>query len=154
VLSELIQIKARGQPIHVNTSSRDAGVEPVMRKGSTMITEFGWTLEQEIPSLRRYARALTRDSVQADDLVQSTVRVLAKRHLWQPGTNLRHWLFRVQPNQRVSDVRQLIRDQRVRADDRLISLSPVSPDPHARIALLELYRAIAALPEARRQVVL
>ena len=39
------------------------------------------------PRLRRYARALTRDVSQADDLVQDTlVRALAKQHLWQPGT--------------------------------------------------------------------
>jgi RNA polymerase sigma-70 factor, ECF subfamily len=55
------------------------------------MSEFGWMLEQEIPRMRRYARVLTRDPVQADDLVQSTlVRALAKSHLWQPGTNLRH----------------------------------------------------------------
>ena len=119
------------------------------------MSEFGCMLEQEIPRLRRYARALTRDSVQADDLVQSTlVRALAKRHLWQPGTNLRHWLFTLLHNQRISDVRRLIRDQRACVDDRLISIAPASPDPDARIALLELDRAIAALPEARRQVVL
>ena len=36
------------------------------------MSEFGPILEQEIPQLRRYARALTRDSVQVDDLVHST----------------------------------------------------------------------------------
>jgi RNA polymerase sigma-70 factor (ECF subfamily) len=112
-------------------------------------------LEQEIPRLRRYARALTRDSVQADDLVQSALtRALAKKHLWQPGTNLQHWLFTLLHHQRVSDVRRLIRDQRARADERVVSILPASPDPDARIALRELDHAIAALPEARRQVVL
>ena len=47
-------------------------------------------VEQEIPRLRRYARALTRDTDRADDLVQDTlVRALAKGHLWQPGTDIR-----------------------------------------------------------------
>ena len=50
--------------------------------------------EAEIPRLRRYARALTRDAVRADDLVQSCLaRAIAKQHLWQEGTDLRAWLF-------------------------------------------------------------
>jgi|SRR6516165_10256734 hypothetical protein len=48
------------------------------------MSDFGRMLGREIPRLRRYALALTRDSVRADDLVQSTlVRALAKSHLWQ-----------------------------------------------------------------------
>ena len=87
--------------------------------------------------------------------MQSTlVRALAKSHLWQPGTNLRRWLFTILHNQRVSEVRQMIREQRALADERVAALSPVSSDPTTRIALLELDRAIAVLPEARRQVVL
>ena len=64
------------------------------------------------------------------------MRALAKSHLWQPGTNLRHWLFTLLHNQRVSGVRRLIREQRAFADGRVVSISPVSPDPHAGIALL------------------
>ena len=119
------------------------------------MSDFGRMLGREIPRLRRYALSLTRDSVRADDLVQNTlVRALAKSHLWQPGTNLRRWLFTILHNQRVSEVRQMIREQRALADERVAALSPVSSDPTTRIALLELDRAIAVLPEARRQVVL
>jgi RNA polymerase sigma-70 factor, ECF subfamily len=128
---------------------------PVMRKGNMRMSAFGRMLEQEIPRPQRYARVHTRDSVQADDLVQSTlVRALAKSHLWEPGTNLRHWLFTLLHNQRVSDVRRLIREQRALADERVVSISPSSPEPDARIFLLELDRAIAGLPEARRRIVL
>src|SRR5207253_9006938 len=57
------------------------------------MSDFGRLIEQEVPRLRRYARALTRDVGQADDLVQSClVRALAKEHLWQPGSNLRAWI--------------------------------------------------------------
>jgi len=58
------------------------------------LNDFHRRLEEEIPRLRRYARALTRNSVRADDLVQDTLaRALRKEHLWQRGTNLRAWLF-------------------------------------------------------------
>jgi hypothetical protein len=51
---------------------------------------FARTLEPQIPRLRRYARALTRDVSLADDLVQdSLTRAVAKQHLWQPGPDLR-----------------------------------------------------------------
>jgi RNA polymerase sigma-70 factor (ECF subfamily) len=68
-------------------------------------------LEAEIPRLRRYARALTRDVSRADDLVQNCLtRALAKRHLWQDGTDLRAWLFTILHNQYVNDVRRSVRE--------------------------------------------
>ena len=72
--------------------------------------EIADRLEAEIPRLRRYARALTHDGVFSDDLVQSClVRALAKRHLWQEGTDLRAWLFTILHNQHVNDIRRSAR---------------------------------------------
>lgn len=52
-----------------------------------------------IPALRAYARSLTRDLAQADDLVQDTlVKAIAKWHLYRDGTNLRAWLFTIMRN--------------------------------------------------------
>src|ERR1700757_862648 len=82
--------------------------------GSGIITmyEFRRLLEHEIPRLRRYARALTRDSVRADDLVQDTLmRGLAKSHLWQAGTDIRAWLFTIMHNQFVNDIRRAAREE-------------------------------------------
>jgi len=60
--------------------------------------DFGKLLEEQIPRLRRYARALTHHAPIADDLVQDClVRAVAKQHLWRPGTDLRAWLFTAQP---------------------------------------------------------
>jgi RNA polymerase sigma-70 factor (ECF subfamily) len=75
------------------------------------MSEFTDLLESEIPKLRRYARAMTRDPVRADDLVQSClVRAITKQHLWQPGTNLRAWLFTILHHQNVNDVRRSLRE--------------------------------------------
>jgi RNA polymerase sigma-70 factor (ECF subfamily) len=50
----------------------------------------------EIPSLRRYARALTGSNLAADDLVQDCLeRALRKHHLWRRQGRLRSWLFRM-----------------------------------------------------------
>src|ERR1700726_4707252 len=75
------------------------------------MSDFARLLEAEIPRLRRYARALTRDVTRADDLVQSCLtRAVAKQHLWQPGSNLRAWLFTILHNQHVNDVRHSLRE--------------------------------------------
>jgi RNA polymerase sigma-70 factor, ECF subfamily len=56
-------------------------------------------LIEHLPRLRRYARALTGDVNRADDLVQDTLeRALAKLDLWQPGSDLRAWLFALMHN--------------------------------------------------------
>ena len=71
------------------------------------MNEFGRLLEKEIPRLRRYAFALTRNMSRADDLVQDTlVRAIAKQRCWQWGTNLRAWLFTLMHNQNVNGVRR------------------------------------------------
>ena len=71
------------------------------------MSAFHGLIEEQIPRLRRYARALTRNLERSDDLVQDTLaRAIAKEHLWQPGTNLRAWLFTLMHNQHVNNVRR------------------------------------------------
>jgi RNA polymerase sigma-70 factor (ECF subfamily) len=54
---------------------------------------------EQLPALRRYARALTGDAWAADDLVQDTLeRACTRWALWQSGTDLRAWLFTVMHN--------------------------------------------------------
>ena len=119
------------------------------------MTAFTELLEAEIPKLRRYARALTRDAVRADDLVQNAlVRAIAKQHLWQPGTDLRAWLFTILHHQNVNDVRRSLREgDRVAVEHVAPTLATVS-DPTAALQIRDLERAIAALPEEQRQVLL
>ncbi len=52
-----------------------------------------------LPDLRAFARFLVRDRVAADDLVQDTVvRALGALVQFQPGTNLKAWLFTILRN--------------------------------------------------------
>ncbi|MEA2756519.1 MAG: polymerase sigma-70 factor, subfamily [Aliidongia sp.] len=119
------------------------------------MNELFHRIEQEIPRLRRYARALTRDPSAADDLVQDCLtRALAKVHLWQEGTDLRAWLFTILHNQHVNRVRRWMREGVcVRADEAAPGLVAAS-NQFARIELRDLERALAKLPEEQRQVVL
>jgi RNA polymerase sigma-70 factor, ECF subfamily len=119
------------------------------------MSDFTELLEAEIPKLRRYARALTRDSARADDLVQnSLVRAIAKQHLWQPGTDLRAWLFTILHHQNVNDVRSAARrGDGVPVEQVAPRLAAVS-DPTTALQIRDLERAMAALPEGQRQVIL
>ena len=57
-------------------------------------------IENEIPFLRRAVRRWHREQADADDLVQDTlVRALANAHLYEPGSDLRAWLFTIMRNQ-------------------------------------------------------
>ena len=118
------------------------------------MSDFGRLIEQEVPRLRRYARALTRDVGQADDLVQSClVRALAKEHLWQPGSNLRAWILTILHNLHINRIRRLVREQ----DNAIVAsgcLALAQTEPSARLDLLDVERAIGKLPELQRRVIL
>jgi RNA polymerase sigma-70 factor, ECF subfamily len=123
-----------------------------MRK---MMNDFHHRLEREIPRLRRYARALTRNAVRADDLVQETlVRALYKEHLWQPGTDLRAWLFTIMHNQNVNEIRRAIRDDATVDLESCSAILTATTDPTASRQLHELDHALGQLPEEQRQVIL
>src|SRR5579864_2099059 len=119
------------------------------------MTGFGSLLQNEIPRLRRYARALTRDATRADDLVQSCLmRALAKSHLWQPGTDLRAWLFTILHNQHVNDVRRAVREGVSVPVEDASQLLTTPAAQGASLQLRDLDRAMARLPEEQRQVLL
>src|SRR3954469_13982543 len=119
------------------------------------MTDFARLLEAEIPRLRRYARALTRDVTRADDLVQSCLtRAVAKQHLWQPGTDLRAWLFTILHNQHVNDVRRSVREGINVAVEEMAPVLTVQSNAVAVLQLRDLEAAMARLPQEQRQVIL
>jgi len=119
------------------------------------MSEIFELISQEIPRLRRYARALTRDVYASEDLVQDClVRGLAKIHLWQEDTDLRAWLFTILHNQYVNTVRRAVREGSV------VEISDAEPSMVAkpaqipRLELRDLERALAKVPYEQRQVLL
>jgi RNA polymerase sigma-70 factor, ECF subfamily len=119
------------------------------------LSEFHRLIEQQIPRLRRYARALTRNRERADDLVQDTLgRALIKEQFWQPGTNLRAWLFTIMHNQNINNIRRDISGSAVVDMDQLSATLTATTDPTASRKMFELERALAQLPLEQRQVIL
>lgn len=111
-------------------------------------------IEAQIPSLRRYARALTGNAAAADDLVQDTLeRALGRFALWRRGGSLRAWLFTIMRNVWISELRRRAARPAVAAlDDVAEPGRPPSQDD--RLAVRDLASALAALAEEQREVVL
>jgi RNA polymerase sigma-70 factor (ECF subfamily) len=109
---------------------------------------------EQIPHLRRYARALLRDPTDADDLVQDCLtRAMGRLHLWQPGTNMRRWLFTILHNQYINQAKR----RKNRPDDETLVQSEsiaIPPSQESGMAIFDLGRALELLPEEQRQVVL
>jgi len=119
------------------------------------VAEIHRSIEAEIPRLRRYARALSRDVAGADDLVQDCLaRALEKLHLWQEGTDLRAWLFTILHNQYVNQVRRAVREGGAVGLSETEPLLAQAAHQGKRLELRDLERAIAKLPDEQRSVIL
>jgi RNA polymerase sigma-70 factor (ECF subfamily) len=101
--------------------------------------------------LRRYARALTRDSLKADDLVHDTlVRALEAKENLRPNTNLRTWMMTVLHNVFIDEQRR--RQVEVRHADALVRMHEemTPPAQEGQVRLAQIREAFATLPEEQR----
>ena len=109
---------------------------------------------QEIPRLRRYARALTRNRESADDLVQDSLeRACSRFHLWRHGTNQRAWLFTIMHNVHANTVRRAkSRPILTAMPDNLDAVT--RPTQHDRLELEALAESLDLLTDEHREVIL
>jgi RNA polymerase sigma-70 factor (ECF subfamily) len=162
-LSSLGQLTMAGKMTDLDIKQSEKGDNRIVRfetgcgQSGRGVADAGLDDEIEalIPRLTRYARALTRDAVAAEDLVQESLgRALGKIHQWEKGTDLRAWLFTILHNQHVSRVRQEARERAV------IELQKCSPrlmreqQQITRLEVRDLQRAIAELSEEQRSAIL
>ena len=82
----------------------------------------------------------------------SLVRALEKQHLWEPGSNLRAWLFTILHNQHVNEVRHSLRSLGPVEDAEPVWR--VEPVADASLQLRDLQRAINTLSHEQREVLL
>ena len=113
-------------------------------------------IAEQIPSLRRYARALTGDAWAADDLVQDTLeRACGKWRLWRVGSDLRAWLFTVMHNIFASQRRRMPSPHSVVPLDDVAHELHGASDPGRDLGSgLDLQRCLMQLPEEQRAVLL
>lgn len=111
---------------------------------------------EQVPYLRRYARALTREADAAEDLVQDCLaRAIDRLHMWRPGSNMRSWLFAILHNHFVNTVRRSgRRPDGVALTPAHDALRATPPEQESRHAVRDIDRAVAMLSDEQRDVVL
>lgn len=105
----------------------------------------------QLGALRRYARSLTRDASDAEDLVHDAlVRAYERRSSFRSGGNMRAWLLSILHNTFIDGVRSR-RAESVRAGDgaRLAETALAAPQEHS-VRLAQVRDAFMALPEEQR----
>jgi len=142
---------------------------PIRAPGRTRARRAAFEAEAlaQLDSLYRTARRLTRNSADAEDLVQETfLRAFRAADRFEPGTNLRAWLFTILHNAARNRARDDAREAVVidsETVERAAELAPGAgqPTPGSTPESLliretlapELQAAIDALPDAFREAV-
>jgi len=108
-------------------------------------------LVEHLGAMRAFAMSLTRNSSLADDMVQDAlVKAWTKIHTFEPGTNMRAWLFTIVRNTYYSHHRKARRE--VSDVDGVLSegLSQ-KPDHDGRLQMREFNTAFDQLNDEQRE---
>jgi RNA polymerase sigma-70 factor (ECF subfamily) len=120
------------------------------------LAAFERELLQLAPRLRRFARSLTRDAADADDLCQTAFeRALRARDQWREGTRLDAWMYRIMRNCWIDESRSRARHAAALAPEQ--AGLTVGSDDHLAIErnleIAAVDRAMARLPDEQREVI-
>jgi RNA polymerase sigma-70 factor (ECF subfamily) len=115
--------------------------------------EIGERIVGLLPRLRRFARSLSRQQHDADDLVQIVVE-RAWRHIDQlePGANLAAWMFGIMKNAWIDNLRTRTRRGEVALPEDSGDHPAISPGD-AHVTLWSVSEAMDKLPEEQRLAV-
>lgn len=104
-----------------------------------------------IPSLRAFAWSLSRNPADADDLVQETLtKAWTHRDKFEPGTNLRAWLFTILRNTWYTAVSKRRREVQDEDGHHAAALSS-QPVQEWAVELTSLQAALNQLPPEHRE---
>jgi RNA polymerase sigma-70 factor (ECF subfamily) len=107
-----------------------------------------------MPQMHNFARSLCRDAVRAADLVQEALlRACTHIERFEPGTNLKAWLFTILRNEHYSQVRRQ-KFEAVGVDTSTLPEPSVLPDHDGELELREMNSALSALPTGQRTALL
>jgi RNA polymerase sigma-70 factor (ECF subfamily) len=116
--------------------------------------QFKQDLLGAIPSLRAFGVSLTQNSDKADDLVQETlVKAWDKQSSFQPGTNLKAWLFTILRNEFYSQMRKRGREVQD-SDGAMTARLAIHPSQHGSLDLDDFRTALEKLPEDQREAII
>jgi RNA polymerase sigma-70 factor, ECF subfamily len=105
----------------------------------------------QLAALRRYARSLTRNDVDAEDLVHDTLlRAYERRSTFKTGRNLRTWLMSILHNRFIDGTRgRRSEAARIAGAAGLVEAQEPAGQDHA-VRLAEVRRMFLSLPEEQR----
>jgi len=143
-----------------------ASSEPIPDAHPAPSFDFETAIADNVDALYRGALRMTGSPAEAEDLVQETfLRAFRFRHQFQPGTNFKAWLFKIQTNLFRSRYRKAWNaPQSLDDTEEFYLYSHLGPDQHGvadpaaevldRIGVEEVKRAIENLPPQYRAAVL
>jgi RNA polymerase sigma-70 factor (ECF subfamily) len=109
---------------------------------------------QLIPALRAFAWSLSHNASDADDLVQDTlIKAWTNRDKFEPGTNLRAWLFTILRNTYYTVAVRRRREVRDETGKYAATLS-TGPTQDWSLAIRALQTALAQLPDEHREALI
>lgn len=121
-----------------------------------MDTPSNWRDEvvELIPALRAFAWSLSHNGSDADDLVQDTlIKAWTNKEKFEPGTNLRAWLFTILRNTYYTNVLRRRREVRDETGEYANGLrAPATQD--WSIAMHALQEALQQLPDEHREALI
>lgn len=167
IAAEADIIRHKSASLRFHDSSRWSAYLPIMRRDvmspakkvatteAKSVAQADETVLEHIPALRRYARSLTGDMAEADDLVQESLsRALARRNKAGEIRNLRAYLFTILHNAHVDRLGERQRwSYNIPAEVLENRLARPAPQ-HSQMELNDLADALQRLPEEQRQAVL
>lgn len=117
---------------------------------------FEEELIELLPRLRRFARGLTQNAADADDLCQAAIeRALKSRGQWQDGTRLDSWMYRITRNLWIDERRAAGRRGVHAAIDEAATqvVGDGAAEVEAGALRGDVDGAMARLPDEQREVV-
>lgn len=124
------------------------------RKGEKLSDAFAEEIVALLPRLRRFAAALTRDRVEADDLCQETIeRAFRHRRQWQEGTRLDSWMYRIMRNCWIDQARSRTRQGQTFLPGEHGPELGAKGGQEASVELQDVNRALLRLPGEQREAI-
>ena len=107
-----------------------------------------------LPAIRGFARTFERDAARAEDLVQDTMmKAWANQESFQPGTNMKEWLFTILRNVYISGFRKKRREVED-ADGAIEGSLAEKGRQEGHMAMLHLKDAMSELPDDQREAII
>lgn len=112
-------------------------------------------LINEMDSLRKFALKLTRNSHDADDLLQSTVlRALEKKHLFNAGTDVFKWTSKIMYNLFVSNYRRKVKFETQYDPASYIERESIEASQDKKMEWFEVEQAMNKISADHREILI